>query len=238
MIRLTRNSRERSFVGAQHAAPLRWILLLVFLSCLGGRLSADTIYQTNARGKTVVVHRETILLREDPSFIEYKHFELKERRIVKARLSRGAVSFAVKTSSPEERRQIVNKWKRFAYTATITDTADKTTHLFGLYLDFYPPEGRGSLLESIPARTTLPVLIEGGGADELDFSKISQVKVQGDRLTLELADGQVKQARFLLPTDQPVEPRFLGMTDQYDPGSPNVFDFAIPLAKVKEIRFE
>jgi hypothetical protein len=61
---------------------------------------------------------------------------------------------------------------------------------------------------------------------------------QGERMTLTFTNGQVKSASFLLPTEQPAEARFLGMTDQYDPSSPEVFDFAIPLDKVKEVRFE
>jgi len=236
--RLIGNLREHIFAGPQHAAPLQWILLAAFLSCFDGRLSADTIYQTDARGKTVVVHREGILVKQDPSFIEYKRFELKDRRVVKTKLSRGAHTFKVTTSTPEERRQIVDKWRRFGYTATLTDTAGKTTKISGLYLDFYPPGGRGSLLDSLPPRTTLPVLIDGAGADEIDFFKISSIVFQGERMTLAFVNGQVKSAGFLLPTDQPAEARFLGMTDQYDPASPDVFDFAIPLDQVKEVRFE
>lgn len=223
---------------SRRTAPLLRLLVLTFLFWPGGRLSADTIYQTDARGKTVVIHREGILVKQDPSFIDYKRFELKDRRVVKTRLSRGAHTYKVTTSTPDERRQIVDKWRRFAYTATVTDTAGKTTKLSGLYLDFYPPGGRGSLLESLPPRTALPVLIEGAGADEIDFSKFSSMVFQGERMTLTFTNGQVKSASFLLPTEQPAEARFLGMTDQYDPASPEVFDFAIPLDKVKEVRFE
>lgn len=232
----TRSLRARGLSRAQHAASL---LLLAIIAIGGGDcLLADTLFQTGARGKQNIVHRDAIIVKADDSAIIYKHFELKDRRIVKVRLSRGAKGYSYKTSSLEDRRQIVDKWRRFAYTGTITDTSGKVTQLFGLYLDFYPPEGRGSLLESIPARTTFPVLIEGGSADEIDFSKLSRIEVQGDRLTLTLTGGEVKQARFLMPTDQPAEARFLGITDQYDPASEDVFDFAIPLAKLKEIRFE
>ena len=210
-------------------------LLLILAST---RLSADTLYQTSARGRQVIVHRDAIIVKADSSAITYKHFELKDRRIVKVRLSRGAKGYTYKTSSLEDRQQIVDKWKRFAYTGTITDTSGKATRLSGLYLDFYPPEGRGSLLESVPPRTTVPVLIEGGSADEIEFSKLSRIEFQGDRLALTLINREVKQARFLMPTDKPAEARFLGITDQYDPASEDVFDFAIPLAKVKDIRFE
>jgi hypothetical protein len=218
-------------------AAVRLLLVgLILLAPIASR--ADTIYQTDARGRTVVMHREAILVKQDASSIEYKHFELKERRVVKIRISRGAQNYTVTTTSPEDRRQIVAKWRRFAYTATLTDTAGNTTKLAGLYLDFYPPAGRGSLLESVPARTSFPVLIEAGSADEIDFSKISRLEFQGERITMTLTDGQVKQAKFLMPTDQPAEARFLGITDKYDPASPDVFDFAIPLEKVKDLRFE
>jgi hypothetical protein len=211
---------------------------LVALLAAGGALRADTLTQINARGKTVILHREAIVVRQDASSIEYKHFELKERRIVKVRLSRGAQNTTVIRSSPEERAQIVAKWRRFAYSATLTDTAGKSTRLDGLYLDFYPPAGRGSLLESVPARSTLPVLIEGGSADEIEFSKIRRLEFAGERITMTLADGAVKQARFLMPTNQPAEARFLGLTAQYDPSSSDLFDFATPLEKVKEVTFE
>ena len=235
---MSRNQRVPKPSAVYAAESLRVTLLLALLGAAGTPLSADTLFQIDVRGRTVVVHREAIVVKQDASSIEYKHFELKERRVVKIRLSRGSQNYTVKTSTPEERKQIVEKWRRFAYTATVTDTAGKQTRLAGLFLDFYPPEGRGSLLESVPARTTFPVLIEGGSADEFDFSKISRIEVQGERLTLTMTDGQAKQARFLMPTEQPAEARFLGITDHYDPASPDVFDFGISLEKVKDVKFE
>jgi hypothetical protein len=41
-----------------------------------------------------------------------------------------------------------------------------------------------------------------------------------------------------MPTDKPAETRFLGITDQYDPASEEVFNFFVPLNRLKEIRFE
>lgn len=239
-MRLSQNHCARDDAGRSTGIEpaLLWLALLAMLFWVGTPLTADTIFQTNARGKTVVVHSEAIVVRQDDSSIEYKHFELRERRVVKIRLSRGAQTYTVKTSGPEDRRRIVEKWKRFAYTAAITDTAGKQTRLAGLYLDFYPPGGRGSLLESVPPRTALPVMIEGGSTDDIEFSKISGIEFQGERMTLMLTNGHVKQARFLMPTDQPAEARFLGMTDKYDPASPDVFNFGISLDKVKEVRFE
>lgn len=94
------------------------------------------------------------------------------------------------------------------------------------------------MLESLPPRTAFPVLIEGGGADEVDFSKIGRIEFQGDRMRLTLRNGAAVTARFLMPTERPAEARFLGITDQYDPSSPEVFDFSVPLDRLKEIRFE
>jgi hypothetical protein len=199
---------------------------------------ADTLLQTTPQGKQVVIHRDAIVVREDSSSILYKHFELKERRVVKVRLSRGALDYQVVYSKPEERQQILKTWKRFGYTAVVTDRDGKTTTLYDAYLDFYPPGGRGSLLESVPARTSLPILIEGGGADEPEFSKIERVEFQGDLMQLTLTSGQAVKGRFLMPTDKPAETRFLGITDQYDPASEEVFDFFVPLDRLKEIRFE
>ena len=216
-----------------------FLLALLGLMALGGAaLRADTIYQTNPRGKQVIVHRDAILIKEDFSSLLYKHFELKERRVVKVRLSKGSLPYSVVTSSAPERQQILNIWKRFGYTATATDLDGKTTQVFDAYLDFYPPGGRGSLLESVPPRTTFPVLVEGGAADELEFSKIDRIEFQGDRMRLTLRDGSAVSARFLMPTERPAEARFLGITDQYDPSSPEVFDFSISLGRLKEIRFE
>jgi len=218
---------------------MRFSLALLAGMALGAAaLRADTIYQTDARGRQVIVHREAILIQEDFSSLTYKHFELKERRVVKVRLSQGSLPYSVVTSSADDRRQIVNIWKRFGFQAVVTDQNGKTTRVFDAYLDFYPPGGRGSLLESVPPRTTFPVLVEGGGADELDFSQIDRLEFQGDQMRLSRRDGQVVNARFLMPTDHPAEARFLGITDHYDPASPEVFDFSLPLARLKEIRFE
>lgn len=214
------------------------VLLLAAFVFGTAPLGADTILQTNPRGKQVVVQRNSIVVAEDSSSILYKHFELKERRVEIVRLSRGALDYQVVYSKPEERQQIVKTWKRFGYTVIVTDPDGKTTTLYDAYLDFYPPGGRGSLLESVPARTSFPILIEGGGADEVDFSKIARIEFQGDLMEITLKNGQTLKAHFLMPTDKPAEARLLGITDQYNPASRDVFDFYRPLNQLKEIRFE
>lgn len=201
-------------------------------------LSGDTLYQTNAQGKQVVIHRDAVVVKEDSSFLIYKHFELRERRVVKVRLSKGSLPYHVDRSSPSDRQRIVGTWKRFGHTATVTDLAGKSTTVFDVYLDFYPPGGRGSLLESVPPRTTLPILLAAGGADEFEFSRIERVEFQAERLKVTLRSGRVELGQFLKPTDQPVEARLLGITDHYDPASEEVFDFSVPLDRLKAIEFE
>ena len=214
-----------------------WILLVAVLE-VTAVVSADTIYQTNARGKRVVIQRNAIVLKENANYLFYKHFELKERRVEKVNLNKGSLPYDVTKSSPSDRQQIVDIWKRYGYTVTVTDQAGKTTQVFDAYLDFYPPAGRGSLLESVPARTSLPVVIEGGGADDVEFSKVARVEFEGQRMKLTLRSGEVEEGRFLMPTDRPAEARLLGITDHYDPASEEVFDFSIPLTQLKEIRFQ
>ncbi|MFB3922453.1 MAG: hypothetical protein ACE145_12065 [Terriglobia bacterium] len=214
------------------------LLALIVLAATSATSRADTIYQTNPQGKQVIVHRDAILVKEDSASIIYKHFELKERRVVKVRLSKGSLPYRVATTSPEDRQRIVGIWKRFGFTATVTDQAGKATQVFDAYLDFYPPGGRGSLLESVPPRTTFPVMIEGGGADELDFSKIARIEFQGALMKITMRDGKTLDARFLMPTDRPAETRLMGITAQYNPASEDVFDFAVPLDRLKEIQFE
>jgi hypothetical protein len=214
---------------------------LVILACLGllaKPLPADTIFQTTAQGRQIVIQRDAIVIHEDSSFLVYKHFDLKERRVTKVRLNKGSLPYHVQTSDAQQRAQIVEIWKRFGYKATITDQAGRITQLFDLYLDFYPPGGRGSLLESVPPRTSLPLLLESGGADEIDFFKIDRVSIQGDRLSITLREGGTLEGEFLMPTAQPAEARILGITSHYDPASSDVFDFSIPLSKLKLISFE
>ncbi len=211
---------------------------LGFLLLLPLGLGADTIYQTNAQGRRVVVHRDAIVIREDSSVIIYKHFELKERRVVKARLSKGSLPYTLERTDAEDRTRIVGVWRRFGHSATVTDAEGKTTRIDVAFLDFYPPGGRGSLLESVPARTSFPVALESGSFDEFDFSKISRILLSGDSMLITLRDGRTGAARFLMPTTQPAEARLLGMTEDYDPASEEVFDFTLPLHRVKEIRFD
>ena len=212
-----------------------WLLVMMTLGSLPA--GADTIYQTTAQGRQVVIQRSAIVIQDDSSSLTYKHFDLSERRVAKVTLRKGMLPYQVSTSTPGERQEIVQSWKRFSHRATVTDQAGKSTALFNLYLDFYPPGGRGSLLESVPPRTTLPVLLDQGGADDIDFSKIDRIVFQGSRLQLTTREGQVLDGRFLMPTDKPAEARVLGMTDHYDPSSAEVFDFFLPLAKLSEIRF-
>jgi hypothetical protein len=223
------------------SAPLKImkhaLFLLVALSAAAS-LSADTIYQANPQGKAVVIQRDAIVVSEDSATLAYKHFDLRERRVAKVVLNKGSLPYSVEASSAAGRQQIVSTWKRFGYTATVVDQAGKSTRVADLYLDFYPPGGRGSLLDSVPPRTNVPILIDGGGADELDFSKIDHIEVQGAKLAITLRDGRTATGQFLMPTDKPAEVRVLGITDQYNPASEDVFDFAQPLGRVKEIRFE
>ncbi len=212
--------------------------LLIALVGINIPLLADTIYQINAQGKQVVIQRQAIVFKEDNQYVYYKHFELKERRVEKVNLNKGSLPYVVDKSPAAERQQIVNIWKRFGYTATVTDQAGKTTQVFDAYLDFYPPAGRGSLLESVPPRTSFAILILGGNADEVEFSKIARIEFQGQRLKLTLRSGEVEVGTFLMPTDHPAEARLLGISDSYDPASTEVFDFSQPLANLKEIRFD
>src|SRR5208337_4906264 len=98
-------------------------------------------------------------------------------------------------------------WKRFGYKAAITDQAGKITQVYDIYLDFYPPGGRGSLLESVPARMNFPLQIDNGGAEEVEFGKIDRVEIQGDRLSIILREGKTVAGKFLMPTTQPAEVR-------------------------------
>lgn len=214
------------------------LLFLAATLSVAAPLSADTIYQANPQGKPVVIQRDAIVVSEDAEALAYKHFDLKDRRVVKVVLNKGSLPYSVDASTAAGRQQIVTLWKRFGYTATVTDQAGKSTRIFDLYLDFYPPGGRGSLLESVPPRTNVPILIDGGGADELDFAKIDHILVQGAKLSITLRDGHTVTGQFLMPTDKPAEVRVLGITGQYNPTSQDVFDFSQPLGRLKEIRFE
>jgi hypothetical protein len=213
-------------------------LLCSCLALLARPLWGDTIFQTNAQGNEIVLQRDAIVVQQDSAFVVYKHFDLKERRVTVIRLNRGSLPFRVQVSNAGGRAQIVEIWKRFGYKATITDQAGKTTQVYDLYLDFYPPGGRGSLLESIAPITNFPMQIDNGGADEFRFEKIDRVEIQGDRLSLTLREGKTLSGKFLMPTTQPAEVRVLGITDKYDPARQEVFDFSIPLPQLKSIAFE
>ncbi len=213
-------------------------LLFPFSFLCASLLWADTIYQTSAQGKLVVIQRDAILVKEDSSSLVYKHFDLKERRVVKVLLDKGSLPYTVDPSNTAERQRIVETWKRFGYKAAVTDQAGKKTEVFDAYLDFYPPGGRGSLLESVPPRTTLPILLDRGGADEIEFSEIDRLEFEGDRLKATLRNRRVETGRFFMPTEQPAEARFLGITDRYDPSGEEVFDFSLSLARLKVIQFE
>ena len=94
------------------------------------------------------------------------------------------------------------------------------------------------MLESIPATTSFSILLDNGSADDVDISKITNVQIQGDHLKMTLREGKLEEGKFLMPTNQPVEVRLLGISDQYDPASDRVFDFSLPIARIKEIDFE
>jgi hypothetical protein len=208
------------------------------LTVLAAPLCSDDISQINAQGKTVVIQRAAIVVRNDPAFLIYKHFDLKDQRVEKVSLAKGSLPYTVQTSPPDVRHEIIETWKRFGYKATVTDQSGRSTRVWDAYIDFYPPQGRGSLLESVPVMTSFTLLLAGGGADEFNFSQIGRVEFRGETLRLALASGQEVEGRFLMPTQQPAEAHFMGITEKYDPASPEVFDFSLPLGRIKEIRFE
>jgi len=213
-------------------------LICSCLALLAQPLFCDTIFQTNSQGKEIVLQRDAIVIQQDFAYVVYKHFDLKDRRVKVVSLNRGSLPFRVQISEAGERAQIVQTWKRFGYKATITDQAGKITHVYDLYLDFYPPGGRGSLLESVPARTSFPIQIDNLGPDEFEFDKIDRVEIQGDRLNVTLREGKSVAGKFIMPTTQPAEVRVLGITEKYDPASLDVFDFSVPLPQLKIISFE
>jgi hypothetical protein len=174
---------------------------------------------------------------QDSSLIDYKHFDLKELRVISVRLNRGSLPLRVQTVSDSARAKIVDLWKRLGYKAEITDAAGKTSQLYDVYIDFYPPGGHGSLFESVAAVTTFTVQTDNGGADEVEFDKIDHVDIQGDHFSVVLREQKTISGKFLLPTTQPAEVRVLGITDKYDPSSDQVYDFSVPLSKLKTITF-
>jgi len=220
-------------------APPCLKVCLLFLTVSAGRsLRADVISQTNAEGRTVVLQRDAIIVKQDSSSITYKHFDLKEKRVVKARLQESSLPYQMSRSAPDARQQIVNLWRRFGYVATVTDTSGKSTRVYDAYIDFYPPNGQGSMIDAIPARTDLAVELTSGGNDVIEFDDLARADFQGDRVKLSLTNGQMKEGRLLSFSSHPVEARFLGITDHYDPASEDVFDFSLPLSRIKQIDFE
>lgn len=217
--------------------PPGWWLAAVLLLLAASRVSADTVFQTNSQGKEVILQREAIVTQQDSSFVVYKHFDLKERRVTVVRLNRGSLPLRVQTSDAAERARIVERWKQFGYKASVIDTAGKVLQVYDLFLDFYPPGGRGSLLESVPAVTSFSLMAEDGGADDIAFDKIDRVEIRGEQLTVVLREGKTVTGKYLMPTTQPAEVRLLGITDKYDPASPTVFDLSVPLIQLKTISF-
>jgi hypothetical protein len=228
----------RSIKNLQGLAAGRVMILSVLAATPAPCLFADVISQVNAEGRSVVLQRDAIVIKQDSSSITYKHFDLKEQRVVKARLEESSLPYQIQRSAPDARQQIVSLWRRFGFVATVTDTSGKSTRVYDAYIDFYPPNGQGSMVEAVPARTDFPVELTAGGGDIVNFSDLISVEFQGDHLKLTLTNGQAKEGKFLSPSSHPVEARFLGVTDHYDPASEDVFDFSLPLTRIKQIDFE
>lgn len=214
------------------------LLITLFLGAPALLLRGDTIYQATADGRQRVIQRDAILIHQDSSVVIYKHFDLPEMRVEKVQLSEGSLPYTVTTSPVEQRQSIVELWKRFGYTASVTDTSGNITRVFDAYIDYYPPGGRGSLLVAVPAITEFPLLMSRGEADVQEFSKISRVDFQNGEITVTLTNGRVEHGKYLMPTTQPAEARFLGITDKYNPSSDDVFDFSEPLSHLKSIVFQ
>ena len=80
--------------------------------------------------------------------------------------------------------------------------------------------------------------MDGGAAEVQEFSRIAEVEFQNGEITLTLRNGRVERGKYLMPTTQPAEARFLGITARYNPASDDVFDFSEPLSHLKSIVFQ
>ncbi len=233
--------------AARYAAtldiPASWRVRTVFFALAlfmsGGRLFADTVFRASAQGPPHIVLSQCIVVSQSSSLLQCKHFDLKKRRVVIVQLEQKSLPYTVKISSPQSHQMIVNLWKEFGYTTEITDLQGKTTTLYDSYLDFFPPAGT-FFLRPVPPATHFSIKLEGGGFDEIDFSKISKVEIEGRtlKITLRNGNGPVEQGTMIMPTTQPAVAHFMGITSQYSPENKNVFDFSIPLQKLKEIVFQ
>lgn len=199
---------------------------------------SDTIVQTNAAGQRVVIQSNAIVIGQNEEAITYKHFDLKQRRVDKVQLQQGSLPYQAVVSSAAERKGIVNVWKAFGYTAEVTTQGGKTTQVYDCYLDFFPPSGVGTFIETVPARTNLPIITDQGAADEVQFSDIAIIENDNGHLKVSLTNGRVEAGKFLMPTSQPAVVHFMGITAQYSPASSEVYDFSVPLSRIKQIRFE
>lgn len=216
-----------------------WLSLLLIIVCGVALAPADTITQVDAQGRLQVIQTQAIVIQNNSYAVIYKHFDLKQRRIVEANLDQGSLPYRVVESSAAQRQQIVNLWKQFGYTVTVETAAGKKTQVYDAYLDFFPaPGGLGAFLETVPPRTNLPLLLDGGGADEIEFDQIAQIENHNGRLTVTLTNGKVESGKFLMPTKQPAVAHFMGVTDQYQPGSSKVYNFSEPLSDIKNIQFQ
>ncbi len=102
--------------------------VMFFPACLRG----DTLYQTTPQGERVVIQRDAIVVRDDSSSLIYKHFELKERRVVKARLNKGSQPYTVVATSAADRQRIVETWKHFGIKAAVTKSVGLSSRETGL----------------------------------------------------------------------------------------------------------
>ncbi len=226
-----------SFLFREVSVLGRLAVLTAMTLAAPASLRADNIYEITPQGNRQVIQRDAIVVHNDTAYLIYKHFDLKERRVEKVSLAKGSLPYIIEPGSADAHRGIINLWRKFGFTATVTDTAGKTIRVSDAYLDFYPPGGRGSLLESVPAMTGFTLLLANGSADEVKFEDVDHVEITGETLRVTRRDGRVEEGKFLPPTNQTVETRLLGITDKYDPSSEDVFDYSVPLARLKEIRF-
>jgi hypothetical protein len=214
-------------------------MLTVAIVTAGATIArSDTIVQTNAEGQRTVIQSNAIVVEENQYGITYKHFDLKLRRVVQIQLQQGSLPYQVVLSSAAERKGIVDIWKEFGYKTLVTTQTGTTTQVYDSYIDFFPPSGVGTFLQTVPARTNFPILTDQGSADEVEFSDLGTIENASGHFKVSLTNGHVETGKFLMPTSEPALVYFMGITDRYSPASARTYDFSVPLSKIKQIRFE
>jgi hypothetical protein len=221
--------------------PFKKGLFAVLLTFWGGtgNVSADSFFVSN-QGK-LHASAENVIIDEhekdaDGFFITY--WDMDSDGFVGPRSGAYSSDFAMRVikSSPQERSEIVAKWKRQGFSAQVVGSSGDTSTVSNVFITFDSPIGLSSYVYPFYYTRTYLEIVSSRQKRKIYFAEIAQFSIRGNTISLVLRDGENLSGDYAPPiyNKKPYQPKLYGVL-YHENG--RISNLELPFEKVKTVIF-